>query len=55
MDEVMRISRLMMDSFWPLLKAGLLTTVPLTVISFGLGLIVAFLVALMRLSNIKPL
>jgi len=45
----------MIDSFWPLLKAGLATTVPLTLISFILGLVLAFIVALMRLSNIKIL
>lgn len=55
MNEVTRIGTLMMDSFWPLFKAGLLTTVPLTIISFAIGLFIALIVALMRLSNIKPL
>jgi len=36
-------------------KAGLLVTVPLTLISFVVGLIVAFFVALTRLSKIKLL
>lgn len=53
MDEVLRIGSLMIDSFWPLLKAGLATTVPLTLISFILGLVLAFIVALMRLSTIR--
>jgi len=44
-----------LDSLWPLIKAGLLFTVPLTLITFVLGLILAFLTALARLSNIKPL
>ncbi len=44
-----------MDSFLPLLKAGIYFTVPLTIISFVLGLILAFLTALARLSGIKPL
>ncbi|WP_051287385.1 amino acid ABC transporter permease [Paenibacillus taiwanensis] len=38
-----------------MLKAGLLFAVPLTLISFGLGLVLALLTALARLSSIKPL
>ncbi|WCK56890.1 amino acid ABC transporter permease [Aneurinibacillus sp. Ricciae_BoGa-3] len=38
-----------------MLTAGIEFTVPLTLISFVLGLILAFLTALARLSNIKPL
>ena len=41
--------QLMADSFWPLLHAGLVFTVPLTLMSFALGLALAFLVALIRL------
>ena len=36
-------------------KAGLIVTVPLTLISFGVGLVLAFMAALMRLSKIKAL
>jgi cystine transport system permease protein len=54
MNGAAKIAALMIDSFWPMFKAGLLVTVPLTLISFALGLIIAFLVALMRLSKIKP-
>lgn len=50
----MRIGRLMLKSFWPLLRAGIRTTVPLTIISFIIGLVIAFIVALFRLSKIKP-
>lgn len=50
-----RILGILADSFWPLMKAGLLTTVPLTLISFVLGMVVAFIVAMMRLSKIKIL
>ncbi|MCM3337545.1 amino acid ABC transporter permease [Paenibacillus sp. MER TA 81-3] len=46
---------LFIDSLWPLFKAGLLFAVPLTLISFALGLALALLTALVRLSNIKPL
>ena len=50
-----RILEILASSFWPLLKAGLITTVPLTLISFILGMIVAFIVAMMRMSKIKIL
>jgi cystine transport system permease protein len=40
---------LMGDSLWPLLYAGLVFTVPLTIASFALGLTLAFAVALVRL------
>lgn len=50
-----RYINIFLDSLWPLIKAGLLFTVPLTLITFVLGLILAFLTALARLSNIKPL
>lgn len=40
---------LMLTSFWPLLSAGLLFTVPLTLLSFGGGLVLGFLTALTRL------
>ncbi|WP_028596389.1 amino acid ABC transporter permease [Paenibacillus assamensis] len=44
-----------LDSLWPLLKAGLLFAIPLTLISFAIGLVLALLTALARLSSIKPL
>lgn len=43
------------DSFLPLLKAGIAFTVPLTLISFALGLVLAMLTALARLSDFPPL
>lgn len=39
------------DSFWPLLKAGVIYTIPLTLITFALGLIIAILTALIRMSS----
>lgn len=54
MDEgVLRIIKILVNSFWPLLRAGLLYTVPLTLISFGVGLILAFITAIARLSSNK--
>ncbi|WP_238157668.1 amino acid ABC transporter permease [Aeromonas salmonicida] len=45
----------MIDSFWPLLRAGLIFTVPLTLITFVLGILLGFLVALARLYGPTPL
>lgn len=47
--------QLMIDSFWPLLSAGLIFTVPLTLITFVLGILLGFLVALARLYGPAPL
>lgn len=42
-------------AFWPMVKAGLLYSIPMMLISFVLGLIVALLVALGRMSKFKIL
>jgi L-cystine transport system permease protein len=56
MDERMvRVVGILLDSFFPLLKAGVMFTVPLTIISFFLGMIVAFAVAIIRVLDIKVL
>ena len=47
--------QLMIDSFWPLLRAGLIFTVPLTLITFVLGILRGLLVALARLYGPTPL
>jgi cystine transport system permease protein len=54
-ERTARIAGILADSFWPLVKAGVMFTVPLTLLSFALGLILAFFTALARLSGIKPL
>ena len=38
------------DNLWPMAKAALTATIPLTVISFAIGLVLALLVALARMS-----
>jgi cystine transport system permease protein len=53
MGGTAKITALMVSSFWPMFKAGLLVTVPLTLISFAIGLAAAFIVALLRMSKIK--
>ncbi|GEN32877.1 amino acid ABC transporter permease [Aneurinibacillus danicus] len=56
MDErTQQIITILLDSFWPMLVAGIKVTIPLTLISFTLGLILALLTALARISGIKPL
>jgi cystine transport system permease protein len=45
--------QLVLDSLWPLLQATVTGTIPLTAISFVLGLVVALVVALMRLSPVR--
>lgn len=45
---------LLLSSFWPMFKAGLIVSVPLMLVSFALGLVLAFVLALMRMSKIKP-
>jgi len=42
---------LMLDSFWPMLWAGLRGTIPLSLASFAIGLAIALLMALLRLSR----
>ena len=43
--------QLIIDSFLPLLKAGVAFTIPLTLISFSIGLLLAVITALARLSS----
>jgi cystine transport system permease protein len=54
-ENTLRIINILKDSFFPMLKAGLQFTVPLTLVSFILGLVLALLTALARLSKFKPL
>ncbi|MCU1697317.1 MAG: transporter substrate-binding protein [Mycobacterium sp.] len=42
--------QLILDNLWPLAKAALTATIPLTIISFIIGLVIALAVALARLS-----
>ncbi|MBJ6361389.1 amino acid ABC transporter permease [Paenibacillus sp. GCM10012307] len=49
-----RQQEIFIDSLLPLLKAGVAFTIPLTLISFALGLILALFTALARLSGLKP-
>ena len=53
-DRMVRITQILTDSFFPLLEAGLKFTVPLTILSFIIGVSIAFLVAIVRVLQIKP-
>lgn len=44
---------LIRTSLWPLVRGALLGTIPLALVSFGLGLVLALMVALMRLSRLR--
>ncbi|MFC7688012.1 amino acid ABC transporter permease [Ureibacillus sp. GCM10028918] len=46
---------IVLESFWPLLKAGLTVTIPLSLISFAIALVIAIITALVKLSNFKIL
>ncbi|MCX4316125.1 MAG: amino acid ABC transporter permease [Lachnospiraceae bacterium] len=46
---------LLADSFWKILKPGLLATIPLTLIAFSFALVIATVVALIQFANIKVL
>ncbi|PTT17231.1 MULTISPECIES: amino acid ABC transporter permease [Microbacterium] len=41
---------LLLDSFWPMVLAGITGTIPLSLASFAIGLVIALLMALLRLS-----
>lgn len=47
-----RILQLMADSFWSILLPGLTMTIPLTVISFTLAIIIAVIAALVQFANL---
>jgi cystine transport system permease protein len=49
------ILKLMADSFWQILLPGLTTTIPLTLISFGIGMVIALAVAMVRVAKIRVL
>ncbi|GAA1497154.1 amino acid ABC transporter permease [Paeniglutamicibacter kerguelensis] len=42
---------LFLDSLWPIVQGGLTGTIPLTLASFAIGLVIALIMALMRLSG----
>ena len=55
MNEFDRISELLLSSLPPMALAMIKVTLPLTAISFSLGLLIAVLTAIVRIANIKIL
>ena len=53
MNEFDRISELLLSSLQPMALAMIKVTLPLTAISFSLGLLIAVLTAIARIANIK--
>lgn len=46
---------IIIESFWPIVKAGIQFTIPLSIASFLIGLVIAIVVALIQVANIKIL
>lgn len=50
-----RLWGILADSFWKILLPGLTMTIPLTVISFSIAMVIATVVALIQFANVKVL
>lgn len=50
-----RVIRILIESFPKIIVPGLIYTIPLTLVSFAFGLIIAVIVALVRVANVKVL
>ena len=48
-----RVIRILLDSFFKILIPGLQYTIPLTIITFAIGLLIAIAVAIVRVYKIK--
>ncbi len=50
-----RLIDILIDSFWKILLPGLTATIPLTIISFSIAMVIAVIVALIQFANIRLL
>lgn len=50
-----RVLQLLIDSFWQILLPGITMTIPLTLITFSIGTIIALFTAIVQVANLKPL
>lgn len=50
-----RLFQILVDSFWKILIPGLTVTIPLTIISFSIALVIAVVVAMVQFAGIKLL
>ncbi len=48
-----RLIEILIDSFWKILLPGLTATIPLTVISFSIAMVIAVIVALIQFANVR--
>ena len=53
MDE--RLFHILIDSFWQILLPGLTMTIPLTIISFAIAMVIAVAVALVQFARVPVL
>lgn len=51
----MNVIEILIDSFWKILLPGLTTTIPLTVISFSLAMVIGTITALVQFADLKIL
>ncbi len=51
----MNVIEILIDSFWKILLPGLTTTIPLTVISFSLAMVIGTITALVQFADLKVL
>lgn len=54
-QRLTQLMQLMADSFWKILLPGLTVTIPLTVIAFSCAMVIAIVMALVQLANLKGL
>ena len=47
--------RIVLNAFWPMLKQGLIYSIPLTLVSFALGMIIAIMSALLIINRVPVL
>lgn len=50
-----RLIEILLDSFWKILLPGIRTTIPLTIISFAIALVIAVFTAMVQYANIRIL
>ena len=50
-----REMRILTGAFWPMLKQGLIYTIPLTLISFAIGMVIAVVSALLIINRVPLL
>lgn len=50
-----RLAEILVDSFWEILIPGLTMTIPLTVLSFSLAMVIAVITAMVQFADIKVL